>query len=310
MSAPLLTVAVLAGTLRERAQRVVDAVAAQDVADGLELLVVDLFPDREPIEIPAGVQGRRLELAGAPLSRGKAEAVREAAAPFVAFLEDHCYPRPGWAKALIDAHRGPWAAVGYAYENANPDTWITRAGLIVDCVPFVEPERGPTGFVSGNNVSYRRDAVLAFGDRLDELIRADFLLQQALRARGEQLFVEPAAVAAHEHYRRMGHVGGASGAYCRLLAAARARGWGLRRRLFYAVAAPLAAPAIKLVRLARAILRRPHLAAPALSAAPVVLVAYTYAAVGESRGYFDQSADYAEEQFLHWEFGVPRAEGT
>ncbi|MDQ3937020.1 MAG: glycosyltransferase [Actinomycetota bacterium] len=307
MSAPLLTVAVLAGPLRERAQRVVDEVAAQDVAGDLEVMVVDLEPARRRIAIPDGLRGITVDLPGGPLSRGKGEAVRRASAPAVAFLEDHCYPRPGWARALIEAHRGPWAAVGYAFENANPDTWVSRSAMLSDYIVFVDPPRGPAGHVSGNNVSYRRDALLAFGDRLDDLLIVDYNLHQALRRRGERLFIESRALVAHENYSRVADLARANRAYCRVMAANRARGWSPARRLFYALVAPVAAPAIKLGRLVQSVIGRPRLAGPALAAAPVILTTYAWAAAGESRGYFDASASRAEEDFLRWELATPRA---
>jgi hypothetical protein len=310
VSEPLLSVAVVVGALRERAQRVVRAVAEQDVAADLELLILDLERDREPIEIPAPLRARHIALPGGTISHAKGEAVRRASAPAVAFLEDHCYPRPGWARALIEAHRGPWAAVGYAFENANPDRWFSRSAMVSDYGVFVDPERGVADFISGNNVSYKCHALLAFGDRLDGLLMVDYNVHLALRARGERLFIEPRALAAHENYTRMSDLGNANRSYCRAMAANRARGWGRRRRLFYAVATPVAAPAIKFVRLARSVAARPRAALPTLSALPVIIAAYAWSAAGEARGYLDHSADAAEADFLVWELATERAGRT
>ena len=303
-----MSVAILAGPLRERAQRVVEAVAAQDVASDLEVLVLDLEPDHAPLVAPDGLRMVHVAMPGARLSRAKGEAVRRASAPVVAFLEDHCYPRPGWARALIEAHREPWAAVGYAFENANPDTWVSRSAMMADYLLFVDPEPGPADYVSGNNGSYRRDAMLALGERLDDLMSVDFNAHKALRARGERLFIEPRALAAHENYSRVSDLCRANRAYCRVMAASRAHGWSRSRRLFYALAAPVAAPAIKLARLVSTVAARPHLAAPVLSAAPVIAAAYVAAAVGESRGYFDDTAERAEAEFRRWELDTPRAD--
>jgi hypothetical protein len=302
-----MTVAVIVGALRGRAQRVLDGLAEQDVAGDLEVLVVDLEPDREPLRIAAPLRGRHLPLPGAPISRGKGEAVRNASAPVVAFLEDHCYPRPGWARALVEAHRGPWAAVGYAFENANPGTWLSRASMVADYGVFMSPPRGEAEFLSGNNVSYKRDALLALGDRLDGLLIVDYNAHVALRERGERLFVEPRALAAHENYSRVGDLASANRSYCRAMAANRAVGWSLRRRLFYSALAPVAAPAIKAARLVRSVAARPRLALRTLAALPVIAVAYAWGAAGESRGYLDRSAQAAEADFLVWELATERA---
>ena len=308
MSAPALTVAVLVGPLRHRARRVVDWVAEQDVADRIEMLVVDLAPDAEPLALPPGIDAHTIELPGAPISRGKGEAVRRASAPVVAFVEDHCYPCPGWAGALIEAHRGPWAGVGYRFRNANPDTWVSRAGLVADYGMFLDPPRGEADFLSGNNVSYKREPLLALGDRLDDLLIVDFNVQRTLLERGERLFVEPAALVEHENYNRVADLWRANRAYCRVLAANRARGWPLRRRLFYALAAPIAAPAIKAVRMLRAVAARPRLAPLVVAALPVIVTTYAHSAAGEARGYFDRSAAHAEAEFLVWELATARAE--
>ena len=310
MSVPLLSVAVIAGALRGRAQRVLDALSEQDAAADLEVLVVDLEPDAEPLRVPAPLTAVHVPLPGAMLSRAKGEAVRRASAPAIAFLEDHCYPRPGWASALIEAHRGPWAAVGYAFENANPETWLSRASLVADYGVFIDPERGTADFLSGNNVSYKRDALLALGDSLDALLIVDYNAHVALRERGEQLFIEPRALAAHENYTRLADLASANRSYCRAMAANRAAGWGRPRRLFYAAVSPVAAPAIKLVRLVRTLAGRPRVALRALAAAPVIAVAYAAGAAGEARGYLDGSAEAAEAEFLVWELATERARGA
>ena len=302
-----MSVAVIVGRLRPRAQRVVDALARQDVAADLEVLVMDIEPALEPISVPAPLTGVHVPLRSALMSQGKGEAVRRASAPVIAFLEDHCYPCPGWARALIEAHRGPWAAVGYAFENANPETWVSRAGMTSDYGMFVEPRRGPADFISGNNVSYKRDVLLRFGDRLDSLLIVDHNLQSALREQGERLFIEPDALAAHENYVTVTEVGRANASFCRAMAASRADGWSWPRRVFYALAAPVAAPAIKLIRLARSVARRPRAIVRTLAALPVILAAYAWGAAGESRGYLDRSADAAELEFLVWELATARA---
>jgi hypothetical protein len=307
MSDPTLSVAVLTGPLRERAQRVVQRLAEQSVAAELEVLVIDLEQDAAPIAVPDPLRGLHVPLPGALLSHAKGEAVRRASAPVVAFLEDHCYPEDGWAEAVIDAHRGPWAAVGYAFVNANPGTWVSRAALVADYGRFLDPApHGPADFLSGNNVSYRRDALLALGDRLDDLLVVDYNVQQALLARGERLFIDSRALVAHENFESVGDLGRANLTYCRVMAAVRASGWSRARRWFYALAAPIAAPVLKLVRLARSLAGRPGLVVPTITALPVIVTVYGYAAAGESRGYLDEGADEAESEFLRWELETVR----
>src|SRR5690606_27179000 len=140
---------------RERAQRVLDAVDAQTRADALELIVVDLgAAGAPPLRHPA-----RVPLVHVPLPRttawgsARAAALRHAHADLVAYIEDHCYPEPGWAAALLDAHQGPWAAIGYAFTNPNPENYIARAALLVDYGKWAHPARtGPARLLPYNNV--------------------------------------------------------------------------------------------------------------------------------------------------------------
>ena len=93
--------------------------ARQTAAREIEL-VLSAPPARgsapEP-EIAAAFAGVRTVEIGAvnSIARANAAGIRAATAPVVALSEDHCFPEPGWAAALIDAHSGPWSVVGPAW---------------------------------------------------------------------------------------------------------------------------------------------------------------------------------------------------
>ena len=74
--------------------------------------------------------------------------------------------------------------------------------------------------------------------------------------------------------------------FCRLMAANRVRAgrWGRPRRTFYGAAAPVAAPALKLARLV-ASLRGRGLWRTFARSSPVILMAFSWAGVGEGVGY-------------------------
>ena len=118
----------------------------QTARDRIELVIVspfalDLDLDRDEAEGFAGlrvVDVGELEAAGAALAAG----FRAATAPIVACVEEHSFPEPGWAAALIEAHSGPWAAVGGAMTNANPRSRISWAHLFTDFGCAVPPLRG------------------------------------------------------------------------------------------------------------------------------------------------------------------------
>jgi hypothetical protein len=125
-------------------------------------------------------------------------------------------------------------------ENANPQKALSWAALILTYRHWIAPAaREEIGMLSTYNACFRREALLAFGDRLDRMLDYGSGLDRDLRARGGRLLMEPAA--------RLGHLNVAalngwlperflSG---RFWAVARSRRWTPGRRLLYAVASPL-----------------------------------------------------------------------
>jgi hypothetical protein len=209
---------------------------------------------------------------------------------------------------LLDAYRGPWAAVGYAFTNANPRTYISRASLVARYGQFMHPARsGPASLVSGNNVSYRRDLLLSFGANLDALLTIDFNLQEILGKRGFSLLVEGRARAAHQNFSNYVRDTITGHWYCRLLAARRAetQSWSLTRRLMHGLGAPLGSPAIRLARLLLSLRGRRPLWGHTAAAVPLTVGWYLTDALGESLGYLFGAGE-AESQALRWELNEAR----
>jgi hypothetical protein len=61
--------------------------------------------------------------------------VRSATAPIVAFAEDHCFPEPGWAEAMLDAHSRDHSVVGPALRNANPASSVSWTDFLMGYGP-------------------------------------------------------------------------------------------------------------------------------------------------------------------------------
>src|SRR6185503_9752454 len=101
-------------------------------------------------------------------SRAAANAAgyRHSACDVVAFAEDHCFPDPTWAEALIARHREPWAAVGPAIENANPATAVSWCDLLLNYGPWIAPVAAPAPQLPGHNTSYKRAVLARYEERL------------------------------------------------------------------------------------------------------------------------------------------------
>ncbi|MDH3444636.1 MAG: glycosyltransferase [Deltaproteobacteria bacterium] len=305
-----LSAILVAGPCRSRSQRVVDALCAQTASESMEIIIVDLASASIP-RLMAGPKASVVYLSRPDIQRwgqARAEAVRAAHAPVMAFIEDHCFPARHWAEKLIEAHAGPWAAVGYAFTNANPQSYISRAAMLARYGLFAHPARsGPARYISGNNVSYKRDILLQLGERLETFLDIDFNLQEELIRKERPMFVEARALAAHQNYTSLAGECRTGRPYCRLLAANRARvnAWGKPRCLLYGLLAPLWAPVVRLVRLAYSLRNRSALWPAFVTGFPWIIAMYLSDAVGESAGYLLGSGD-AEREVLKYELETER----
>jgi len=188
---------------------------------------------------------------GTPFDEARAAAVAAASAPIVAFTEDHSFPQPGWAGALAGAFNDGMSVVGPVVENGNPRSVTSRANFLLEYGEWMPPgRRNGHSHLPGHNSAYRRDVLVALGDRLAGMIEAESVLHWELARGGHRLTQEPNAVTHHMNFSRFWpsvelryHLG-------RMFAARRAGSWSAARRMAYAAAFPLVA-LVRVVRIAR-----------------------------------------------------------
>ncbi|HEY0557699.1 MAG TPA: glycosyltransferase [Thermoanaerobaculia bacterium] len=307
---PDLSVILVVGERRDRAVGALASLLAQDVADRLEILLLDLAPDEPPpVAGSAHPSVRTVRLPADMLfSAAKAQGVRRAAAPVVAFLEEHCRVHAGWARALIEAHRGPWAAVGAEVHNGNPGNAISRVVALMNYHPWLPPAaRAEHAMLPGHNASFKRDVLLGYGERLDDLLRAEIVLHGKLHADGHRLLLEPAARFEHINESSLPSIARGYFLFHRCYGPMRAAtfGWSAARRLFYAAATP-AIPLYFLVKLYRTLKRRrPDLLAAVPAAIPILLAAQLASAAGQAVGLLFGVGD-AEARFSLFEMNEYR----
>ncbi|MGH2957081.1 MAG: glycosyltransferase, partial [Solirubrobacterales bacterium] len=225
---------------------------AQTIADRLELVLVaprGTELDVDALELQPLWQTLLVEIDDIrSLAWAREPGIRAARAPIVALAESHTYHEPRWAEALVEAHRGPWAAVGPAIANANPTFASSWASLIVDYGPWVEPEgSAEMADLPGHNSSYKRSILTSYGPELKQLLEAETLLHEDLRRKGHRLWMEPGARVTHLNVTLPSSWVGERVGAGRRFGAARAANWSWAHRLLYAAASPL----IPLVRLRR-----------------------------------------------------------
>jgi hypothetical protein len=262
---------------------------AQNVSGGLEIVIA--APSESALHLNEGAlegfHGFRVVEVGsiASTARARAAGVGAASAPVVAFVEDHAFPAKGWAAALIAAHRQSWAAVGPAIANANPRTLTSWVNFVIEYGHWLDPcPGGRAEHLPGHNGSYKRAVLLDYGAKLESMLDAESILHWDLRAKGHELYLEPAARTFHQNFSRalpsapLRFNGG------RLFAASRARHWPALRRMLYCAGAPV----IPFVRLRRIVLElrkpgRPRDLLPRIL--PLLVAALAIDAAGEMVGY-------------------------
>jgi hypothetical protein len=276
--------------------RTVAHLRRQTIRETIELVLVAPSRDRLALDATAvaGFGGVRVVEVGEFRSVGRSNAagVRAAAAPVVALGEDHCFPEPDWAERLVAAHRGPWAAVGPGVRNANPGSAVSWADLLIAYGHWLVPAPSrEADYLPGHNSSYKRDLLLAFGDRLDALMEVETLLHWELRARGHRLRLETTARVAHTNFSRWSPWLRAHFHHGRVFASARGGARSFAWRALYAAGSPLI-PAVRFARLWR-LLPSSEIRRRCLRVLPALAVGLAFDALGQMVGYAAGSGDSA-----------------
>lgn len=309
-SRPELAALLVIGDSREHAQRALDSLYAQTIVASMEIIVVDLKTnDAQALAVAAGAPTRYVtperKLTWA---EGRVLAARMAEAPVLAFIEAHCIAEPEWAEALVHAHREPWAAVGYAFTNPYPESYLSRATLAskYGCWLHPTPSR-VTRVLPCGNVAYKRSDLLALGDELETLLTPDFVVHERFNQQGSGMYVESGAIVAHNSLVKLSQLLASSFLFCRVLASKRVESqqWNRAKQLAYGVATPAVSPVIAVWRLFSSRSETPSDWSSIVAYLPVILAKGVASALGESVGYLFGGGS-AEIQFIKWELHVGR----
>jgi len=217
-------------------------------------------------------------------STGEARAagVAQAQAEVVAFAEDHSFPGPDWAEALVEAHGASWAGVGVTMTNANPGSLLSWADFFLNFGPCVMLRSGGVShYIPWHNSSYTKLALNDYGEELGRMLEVEGVLHMDQERRGRGLFLCAAATTDHINISRFdsfmsGQFWGSRMFWAAFLRKERS---GLWKRLAVAVASP----ALALVRLGRA-WREMERAGKLKSLVPAVLPALCVGALAITAG--------------------------
>ncbi len=250
-SEPAMSVIVVAERDSDCLRWTLECLKAQSVASELECVLVTKRGGLDRIVKTESFSIRLLELDRLDdAGNAKAAGVRAARAEIVAFIEDHSYPDPFWAEALLKTYlRANYAAVGPVMLNANPGTATSWGCFLVYYGMYMQaPRDGQAMHLPGNQSSYRKAVLLEYGARLPDMLQAEIILHGDLVTRGMRICQDSAAKVHHLNYSRLGPAVREYYLAARVFASERRRAWGLARRAIHGCGSPLL-PLIRLKRI-------------------------------------------------------------
>jgi hypothetical protein len=258
VSAPSLTVIIVASHKFSAITRTLRHLRAQTIVGQIELIVLGpteaVLNAHDPADI-AGFHSVKLLPIGtiSNVDKSYVRALPHASALAVAFVEDHAYPQPMWAEAIVNAYKGGWSAVGSTMVNANPGSMWSWANSLIAYGNTMEPAfTGERGSIGLHNASFHRDILLAYGDALADKMGRDGGLLDDIKAKGGRLYLPSKALLAHANPSRFSSTLKLRFSAGRSYGAQRAEkeGWSFSKRMVY-IAGGVLIPVVRFVRMRR-----------------------------------------------------------
>jgi hypothetical protein len=277
---------------------------AQTVVEQIEIIIVTPSPQQlglDESELTCFHSLHVVEVgAVTSIARGFVAGIHCAHAPIVALTEDHSFPDANWAEVLIAAHQQSWAAVGPTMRNGNPNTMLSWADFYQAYGEWTHPvSSGSVRHLPGHNSSYKRDILLAYGDRLEDLMQAESVLHRHLRAQGHELRLESVTCTSHLNFASWSSWIPVRYYAGRQFAATWAQAWSWPRRLLFTAASPLI-PWVRLWRIQRHISRGQPFSF-LIRLLPVLFAGLLVDGLGQMFGYAAGAGD-SIEKVANYEF--------
>ena len=188
---PLLTVLLIAGNVRERAQRTLRSILDQDIASQIVVMFYDRAqrPARDLPELNLPNVVYEVVDPRSNLGLLQKRAVFATSTEVIAFIEEHVLVPPGWARESLRLHAEGYAGVSGIFTAGNPRYRFSRILFSITYGSYMVSEQGgATIDIPGDNSSFIRSRIAKFEHELEPLLDSDTLLIRRLSAGGESLY--------------------------------------------------------------------------------------------------------------------------
>jgi hypothetical protein len=288
---PALSVVVIVFAGRDWLERCLAALARQHDGPALQIIVPHdvRLRDVESLRVRhADVRFVTFDGTCTPAEL-RAQGVARASGRVIALLEDHCVPAPDWSARIMAAHERQVAAVGGSVEKGLPpgardDSAVNWALYLADYSRYMGPHAaGEAHTITDCNSSYKRADL--------EAVRAAWqvefhenVVNDALRARGAKLWLDPAIVVHEQRTLAMRDALRDRFTFGRLFGATRVAGAPASRRVVLAAASAVIPP-LQVARVARNLMAKRKHRMQLVRALPALLMVSGAWAAGEMLGY-------------------------
>jgi hypothetical protein len=303
---PQISVVVIAGLQRERAEHCLASILSQKGLEEAEVLLFDTLKNGQPflprLDHP---RIRKIEIKQ-PLTFNeiRAHAVTVAHGEIIAFLEDHALARQGWLQALLEDFHGQYSGVGGVPEILNPGRGVSDAATLLNYLDFsFVVNKTEAKALPGHNSAYRRDVLLSFGDQLPVLLSNEILLNWKMADAGHKMLIDPAVAFGHLNEEDFSILARSYYYWNRCFGHNRSLvyRWPRSRRLLQAIATPVV-PLLRCNRMLMTLLRSDRAAVPIFlrNLWAIILIEYIAAlglAVGCLFGIGDAALRFSEYEF-------------
>lgn len=287
MTSPALSIVIAAVNGPEVLQNTLQAIEKLPERDRIEVLVVatEAFC---PAELLSNRKSHCRLISGGHLADGiprlRHRGVMAATGELVAIIEDHVDVAENWASTIFEFMADPEISAVGGRVDAGQDGWVNWGVFLADYARYIGPvAEGDHADLPGNNIAYRREALLAHADALADG-KWESWVNERLAAEGKRLVSTNRMVVKHckrfklaEFLRLRWHFG-------RSYAGMRISSLGPVKRAVYGAGSTIL-PVLLTIRATRMISGRDVPLGRLAKSWPLIALVMTVGAAGECVGY-------------------------